>query len=84
VIVDAFNPFVNTTTRTHPVNITFLLIFWCRQRDLNPQPIAYKAIALPLCYDGEKSLLAFLSALSESDVMRADYLLRPCITNMED
>jgi hypothetical protein len=29
-------------------------------------------------------LLAFLSALSESDVMRADYLLRPCITNMED
>lgn len=27
-------------------------LIWCHERDSNPQPIAYKAIALPLCYQG--------------------------------
>lgn len=25
------------------------MFVWCRVRDLNPQPTAYKAVALPLC-----------------------------------
>lgn len=28
---------------------------WCRRSDLNQQPSAYEAIALPLCYVGLKS-----------------------------
>ena len=26
---------------------------WCRRQELNPQPLAYEAFALPLCYAGK-------------------------------
>ena len=32
---------------------------WCRDLDLNGEPIAYKAIALPLCYHGIAKVLIF-------------------------
>ena len=37
---------------------------WCWRRESDPQPIAYKAIALPLCYTGMRNWLP----LKESDL----------------
>jgi hypothetical protein len=39
------------------VESTSPLKHWCRRQDLNPQPPAYKADALPLSYAGIASLL---------------------------
>ena len=36
-------------------------IVWSRERELNPQPTAYKAVAQPLCYRGSFASTVVLS-----------------------
>ena len=46
-----------------PLGITDLRfteeIAWSRERELNPQPTAYKTVALPLCYRGSLASAVF-------------------------
>lgn len=45
---------------------------WCPQPDSNWRPIAYKAIALPLCYTGETWMIPQDSNLYHADPKAAE------------
>ena len=58
-----------------PLGITDLRfteeIAWSRERELNPQPTAYKAVAQPLCYRGSLAS-AVVSLLQEDSIVAVD------------
>ena len=64
-----------------PLGITDLRfteeIAWSRERELNPQPTAYKAVAQPLCYRGSLASTV-VSQLHKDSIVAVDARLDTC------